>query len=147
MAGQSTNDKDLPVLIILEGPLRGQQWVMRGDELLIGRGGHCDIVLPERRVSREHVRIWRGGAGYYIEDLNSKNGTCLNAERLQGQQELHEGDEVQIALCVKLKFIGSEATVPLTVDELEAAPTGLALNPHRGQVMSNGRHLEPQLSL
>lgn len=147
MAGQSTNDKDLPVLIILEGPLRGQQWVMRGDELLIGRGGHCDIVLPERRVSREHVRIWRGGAGYYIEDLNSKNGTCLNAERLQGQQELHEGDEVQIALCVKLKFIGSEATVPLTVDELEAAPPGLALNPHTRQVMINGRPLDPQLSL
>ena len=89
--------QDEAVLIVVEGPLRGEQWVLRDEPLLIGRASHCDIVLPERRVSREHLRVWRNGSSYYAEDLNSKNGTHLNAERLTGVRELHEGDEIQIA--------------------------------------------------
>jgi len=140
-------DRDHAVIIIVEGPLRGQQWTVAQDTLLIGRGGHCDIVLPERRVSREHLRIWRENGTYYIEDLDSKNGTHLNAERLEGVQELHEGDEIQIALAVKMKFIGAEATVPLTLDDLEAREKGLMLDQHTRQVIINGEELEPQLSL
>lgn len=139
--------KDKAVLIIVEGPLRGEQWVMQDEALLIGRGGHCDITLPERRVSREHLRIWREDSTYYVEDLDSKNGTHLNAERLEGVRELHEGDEIQIALCVKLKFIGAEATVPLTMDDVEPQPEGLTLDPHTRQVMIDGEELDPQLSL
>ncbi len=127
--------------------MRGQQWVMRGDTLVAGRGGHCDVVIPERRVSREHLRIWRESSRYFIEDLDSKNGTHLNAERLVGPQELHEGDEIQVALCVKLKFVGAEATVPLTADELDRPQRGLFVDPHTRQVLINGQPLDPQLSL
>lgn len=139
--------KDKAVVMIIEGPLRGEQWVIQDDALLVGRAGHCDIVLPERRVSREHLRIWREGSTYYVEDLNSKNGTHLNGERVVGQHELHEGDEIQVALAVKLKFIGAEATVPLTLDDVEPRRSGLTLDPHTRQVMINGKQLEPQLSL
>jgi hypothetical protein len=139
-----TNDK--PVLIVVEGPLAGQQWVMHGQSLTIGRGGHCNVVLPERRVSREHVRIWREGAKCYVEDLNSKNGTHINGARLEGQAELQEGDELQIALCVRLKFVGSEATVPLSLDAGESS-VGLRLDEHTHQVVINGQVLAPQLSL
>lgn len=149
MVSEQSPDLDKPVVMITEGPLRGQQWVMHGDQLLIGRGSHCDIVIPERRVSREHVRIWREGTKYFVEDLHSKNGTHVNAIRLEEARELSEGDEIQIALCVKLKFIGSEATVPLSLDEEEAGQTrrGLVLDPRTRQVMINGQVLEPQLSL
>lgn len=139
--------KDKAVVIIVEGPLRGEQWVVQDDELLIGRAGHCDIVLPERRVSREHLRILRESAAYYVEDLDSKNGTHLNGERVVGKRELHEGDEIQVALAVKMKFIGAEATVPLTMEDIEPPRTGLALDPRTRQVMINGQELEPQLSL
>ncbi len=147
MAEQPADDRDMPVLMILDGPMRGQQWVMRGDALTLGRGGHCDIVIPERRVSREHLRIWRDGARYLIDDLDSKNGTHLNAERLEDVQELREGDEIQVALCVKLKFVGAEATVPLTVEELDRPGHGLVVDPHTRQVLINGAPLDPQLSL
>lgn len=145
-----TSDRDKPVIIITEGPLRGQQWVMHNDQLVIGRGGHCDIVIPERRVSREHVRIWREGGQCYIEDLQSKNGTHINAVRLEGIAEIHEGDEVQIALCVKMKFVGAEATVPLTFEEevAELGPEkGLRLDRHTRHVLVDGKVIDPQLSL
>lgn len=140
-------DNDKPVLVVTEGPLRGQQWVMHSSQLLIGRGSHCDIVIPERRISREHVRIWRETGTCYVEDLGSKNGTHINGQRLDEMMELREGDEIQVALSVKLKFVGAEATVPLSLDDADDSELGLKLDKRTRQVNVNGLPLDPQLSL
>jgi len=142
-----SSKQDKPVLLIVEGEMRGQQWMLHRDEVKIGRGGHCDIVIPDSRVSREHARVFRAGGRYHVEDLNSKNGTYVNGTLLAEVHELHEGDELQIALAAKLKFTGTEATVPLTVEETEAGTSGLRLDPHTRQVLIDGVQLEPQLSL
>ena len=71
-----------PVLIIREGQLLGQRWTIDGEEFLIGRGGECDLVLPERQVSRHHVRITRDSDRYTLHDLGSKNGTHINGQQL-----------------------------------------------------------------
>ena len=147
MAEFSVNEKEKPVIIVIDGPLKGQQWVLERDELTIGRGGDCDVVIPERRISREHLVISRQGDRYFVTDLDSKNGTHVNAERLEGSRELTEGDEIQIALAVKLKFIGSDATVPLTLDDLESPQTGLYLDRHTREVSIRGELLDPPLSL
>ncbi len=140
--------KEKPVLLVVEGPLRGQQWVMHTDQLIIGRGAECQLVIPDRAVSREHARIWRDGSRYFVEDLASKNGTHVNGAVLGAPRELKDGDEIQIALSVKVKFIGSEATVPLTFDTASASPVGgLQLDPNTHDVLINGRRLDPPLSL
>ncbi|HEX3052981.1 MAG TPA: FHA domain-containing protein, partial [Aggregatilineaceae bacterium] len=108
-----------PVLIIQEGEKAGQRWTIREDMLVVGRGGECDLVLPERQVSREHIRIFRQNDGYYLEDLDSKNGTWVNGKQVKATTvPLRDGDEIQIALAVKMTFVGSEATAPLLVDEI-----------------------------
>lgn len=140
-------DNDKPVLVITEGPLRGQQWVMHNSQILIGRGSHCDIVIPERRISREHVRILREGSSCFIEDLGSKNGTHVNGIRLENIFELTEGDEIQIALSVKLRFVGAESTVPLSLDDDEQSNSGLKLDKRTRQISIDGVVLDPQLSL
>jgi DNA-binding winged helix-turn-helix (wHTH) protein len=149
---KQTPELDKPVLLITDGPLSGQQWVMHNDELIVGRGSHCQIVIPERRVSREHIRIWREQDKYFVEDLDSKNGTHVNAVKLDEVHELEEGDEIQIALCVKIRFIGSEATVPLSLEEQEQeamalSQRGLVLDTKKRQLTIDGRLLQPQLSL
>ena len=149
---KQTPELDKPVLLITDGPLSGQQWVMHNDEIVVGRGSHCQIVIPERRVSREHIRIWREQDRYFVEDLDSKNGTHVNAVKLDEVHELEEGDEIQIALCVKIRFIGSEATVPLSLEEQEQesmslSQRGLVLDTKKRQLTINGRLLQPQLSL
>ena len=146
MKQQSLN-KDKPVLLVVDGPLRGQQWVMHDDMLVIGRGAECNIVIPERPVSRQHLRIWRDGSQFFIEDLESKNGTHLNGTVLIGMHPLEDGDEIQVALSVKFKFIGSEATVPLSLDSSADVHGGLVLDPNTHQVMVNGKKLDPPLSL
>ncbi|MDD3339723.1 MAG: DUF6382 domain-containing protein [Lachnospiraceae bacterium] len=58
-----------------------------------------DVVLDRKTVSRIHARIKRTDNEYYLEDLNSKNGTFLDQVMLEPgrQYQLHDGVEVQFA--------------------------------------------------
>ena len=135
-----------PVLIAREGQLVGQRWTIDTDEYVIGRGGDCELVLPERQVSRYHVKIQHKDGRYILEDLGSKNGTHLNGAQIQGSVPLQDGDEIQIALAVKLVFVGTDATLPLTFDP----PTlqgNLVIDVAHRAVTINGKTLDPPLSL
>ena len=139
---------DKPVLIIHEGEKAGQRWTIRDDQLVIGRGGECDLVLPERQVSREHIRIFREGNLYYLRDLDSKNGTWVNGKQVKDATvPLKDGDEIQIALAVKITFVGSESTAPLLVEELPYTLGRLQINHDSRRVFINGVEVDPPLSL
>lgn len=109
-------------------------------------GDDCHLVLAERQVSRQHIRILHENGQYILHDLDSKNGTHLNGMQVKGTVPLNDGDEIQIALAVKLIFYGSDATLPLTFDMPE--PSGsLVLDLDQRSVIVNGQELEPPLSL
>ena len=135
-----------PILIAREGKLTGERWTVERKMMLIGRGSDCEIVLPERQISRHHAKIINENGKYILQDLGSKNGTHLNGVRVQGSTKLKDGDEIQIALRVKLLFIGTDATVPLTVEE--PVPEGdLSLNKSQRSVHIGEAELHPPLSL
>ncbi len=73
----------------------GQTFPLVGDATVLGRHPDCDIVLDAGAVSRQHARVVRSGDDYYLEDLHSRNGTCLNGQRVDGMVRLSEGDELQ----------------------------------------------------
>src|SRR5215813_15321290 len=127
-----------PVLIIHEGERAGQRWTIQNDTLTVGRGTECDLVLPERQVSRQHIKIKLVGEQYYIQDLDSKNGTWVNGQQLKGARELRDGDEIHLALAVRIRFIGSGATSPLAT-EVPAFNVGrLRLDPEARRVFIKG---------
>lgn len=65
----------------------------------VGRIPGNDILIGMPLVSKRHARISRDPDGaYYIEDLNSANGTYLNGLRLAGRKPLVDGARVQIAI-------------------------------------------------
>ncbi|MBX3059364.1 MAG: FHA domain-containing protein [Anaerolineae bacterium] len=135
-----------PVLVIREGQLAGQRWAIDTDEFLIGRGADCQIVLPERQVSRHHIRITQENGRYILHDLGSKNGTHLNGRLFEGSTQLQDGDEISIALCVKLVFVGTDATIPLTFEPPQLQGQ-LVLDEAQRAVFINGKELNPPLSL
>jgi pSer/pThr/pTyr-binding forkhead associated (FHA) protein len=51
--------------------------------IVIGRGVECDVVIKDVKASRRHCRLTRGESGFVLEDLQSKNGTYVNGERIQ----------------------------------------------------------------
>ncbi len=139
--------EEAPFLIAPEGDLKGTRWPLVNSTFLIGRGEDCDIVLLDRQVSRHHARIKRTADGYVIEDLCSKNHTHLNGVRIESEIVLQDGDEIQVALAVKLNFIGSEATLPLSVDEAIRFGIGrLRMEVQAHRVWVNEQEIDPPLS-
>lgn len=52
------------------------------DSITIGRKSDNTIVLDNPTVSGHHCKIYKVGDSYFIEDLNSTNGTFLNSKRI-----------------------------------------------------------------
>ena len=142
--------QEVPLLVVKDGPLAGREWRLDRDLLTLGRGEDCDIVMPDRQVSRYHLRVRRDAAGFVLEDLGSKNGTFVNGKQVQEgvSVRLQDEDEIHVALAVRLVFVGAGATVPLAAhEELPAASSGLWLEKAQRRVWIGDRELEPPLSL
>lgn len=136
-----------PVLVSQTGELRGNRWVLDDDELLIGRAPDCDMVVPDRKVSRHHARLRKTENGVVVEDLGSKNGTHVNGTPVEDPVLLQDGDVISVALAVKLMFVGTEATVPLSVSEAAELGLGrLRMDPDAHRVWVLEEELEPPLS-
>jgi len=79
-----------------------------GEVILIGRSDPSGGVFPEvdlsqdngfmTGVSRRHARIIRRGDDFYLEDLNSMNGTFLNRNKLPAHTpvQFEDGDEIRL---------------------------------------------------
>lgn len=137
---------EVPVLIGQEGPLQGGRWPLARTGLLIGRGADCDVMVADRQVSRHHARIRMAGEGEFVlEDLGSKNGTHVNGAVIEGAHRLVDGDVIQVAVAAKLLFVGTEATLPLTLEA--GLGTGrLRIDSHAHRVWLGESELEPPLS-
>ena len=64
--------------------------------LSIGRSKDADVQIADRYASSIHVRVFERGGRFYVEDMNSTNGTLLNGATLNGEAEIIDGDTVQI---------------------------------------------------
>ncbi len=136
---------EVPMLIVYQGSLAGTRWPVTEDRFTIGRGQDCDLVLLERQVSRYHASIERVADGYILRDLGSKNGTFVNQEPVGTQPyHLQDGDEISLALAVKMGFVAGEATVPLEDRPMPSAR--LQIDWEARQVQFGRRVLDPPLS-
>ncbi len=62
----------------------------------LGRSADADIRLDDRYASGFHARVFNRGGSYFVEDLNSTNGTLLNSQELHGEADLRPGDVIRI---------------------------------------------------
>lgn len=70
----------------------------------IGRELSNDIVLPEPKVSRNHMRLERVHKGYILHDLKTSNGTFVNRHKIELPTLLQPGDFIAIADAVEMWF-------------------------------------------
>ncbi len=73
------------------------------DEIILGQATpNNPIAVPiQADLSRHHARILRQGDGYVIEPLES---TQVNEQLIRGKTLLSDGDEIDMAGAVKLRF-------------------------------------------
>jgi len=137
------NLSESPLLIAQNGPLKGQRWTV-SKPLLVGRETTCEVMIPDRMVSRFHARITPTHEGMLLEDLDSKNGTHCNGNPVDGRVFLQDGDTVQIALAQQFLYLTSDATVPLSEEDVH--PGRLRLDLRSRQVWVDDRLVDPPLS-
>jgi len=135
--------EEYPMLVALEGLLSDQRWPLERT-VVLGRDSTCDIVIPDRQVSRYHARITSTKEGMILEDLGSKNGTHCNGTPLTAPLVLQDGDEVQIALAQKFQYLTSDATMPLTEGAVHSGR--LMVDSRSRRVWINQQQLVPPLS-
>ncbi len=82
-------------LIILKGEFEGRRFPLLGDNILIGRSVRCDIQIPDRSVSREHVRIRYYEGQWFIQDQQSAAGVVVNGRKILAGP-LQNGDVIQL---------------------------------------------------
>jgi hypothetical protein len=104
--------EDYPLLIAQEGPLKGQRWQL-SQTIVVGRESTCDVVVPDRQISRFHARLTPSAEGVMIEDLGSKNGTFHNGMQLTAPVVLQDGDQVAVGIAQQFLYLTSDATMPL----------------------------------
>ena len=73
--------------------------VAEGDNIL-GRGTDASVWLDATGVSRHHARIVVRRGEATIEDLGSKNGTYVGADRVATPRQLADGDQIRLGSVV-----------------------------------------------
>ncbi|MFI5363581.1 MAG: FHA domain-containing protein [Elusimicrobiota bacterium] len=66
------------------------------DSLSVGRKDDNDIVIDNPAISGHHCRLSVQGGTYFVEDLESTNGTFVNEKRIK-KSGLHHNDVVGVA--------------------------------------------------
>ncbi|MGB0387426.1 MAG: FHA domain-containing protein, partial [Ardenticatenaceae bacterium] len=135
---------DKVILVITDGPIKGQRFVLEEQKRFVfGRGEDCDVSFPseERKTSRHHFELVVNPHEVQISDLGSLRGTFVNGVKYGGRQRdekadgvarpqhspvvLRDGDEIGAGLHVmrveielaSSSAIGASADAPTLFDE------------------------------
>lgn len=93
-------------LQIMAGPRVGQEIVLSGPRLTIGRYPLAEIVLDDPRVAYRHAVLTHTGDTYRLTDLNSAGGTTVNGARVGAEPvALRPGDLIVLGEGVSLLFL------------------------------------------
>ncbi|MBI1348471.1 FHA domain-containing protein [bacterium] len=103
MPVETTPATRLRLVEVLDGPLRGMQYVWTGSRMIIGREQDCQVKLQDAAVSRHHCVLLQDDYAVRVRDLGSRNGTFLQGKRVSGEQILLSGDVLTIGQ-TQLKF-------------------------------------------
>lgn len=108
-------------LVCLAGPQAGSEYVLDGDEMVIGRAGDNAISIPDTSVSRKHVLLRNTGSGWAASDMGSGNGTLINSSAIAEETPLSDGDVITLG-DTELKFVTDEAAAASPSDTGDSAP-------------------------
>ena len=93
-------------LLLYEGPENRENIQLSQPVVKVGQGKDVDAQIEKGTISHFHARIDREQDGFYIEDLNSTNGTFVNGEGLtyKERKKLSMNDIVQFA-DIRYRFV------------------------------------------
>lgn len=83
------------LLTIVEGPMSGSSIDVQ-DEMVLGRSPDCTFVIGDDYASGRHARVFKRGSEWFVEDLDSRNGTFVGGVRIDQPETIGVGVDVRI---------------------------------------------------
>jgi hypothetical protein len=87
------------------------------DSCLIGRSPSVEIPLADDTVSAVHARVWKKDDRWWVEDLDSRNGTFLNQLPVAKDEVLCSGDRIRVGR-ILLEFRAEDFPPAVCADSL-----------------------------
>ena len=91
------------IVVLTQRGIKISEWPVNGGGLTIGRAPTNDIQINNPGVSAHHARLVANNEQFILEDLDSRNGTYVNLDRIT-RKVLQNGDTINFPNC-KLKFV------------------------------------------
>ena len=77
------------------------EWIaVAGPRFVIGRARDCHLRLASPIVSRRHCELRVEDDEAHVHDTQSRHGTFVNGQRVQGERVLRDGDQLCVAACM-----------------------------------------------
>jgi hypothetical protein len=112
--------RQVPPISLLRQPWDGSRpYRFTSAEIVIGRDQTCDCCLDEKTVSGNHARLRYHQGQWWIEDLDSTNGTFLNNEPVITPLVLASDDELRCGQVVFTIAIGTSDESLVEQENLE----------------------------
>ena len=83
-------------LVVTAGALAGTTLPLGTSPVHIGRAPSNTLVLEDDYCSSRHARVYRDNGQWFLEDLDSTNGTFLGQHRVSGAVPLPHGVPIRI---------------------------------------------------
>ena len=107
----------MTLLIVERGAGAGDRLTLSQFPITIGRDPGNVVVLDDEETSRFHLRIKRRGRLFICEDLESKNGTYINGDRVLNAV-LQNGDKLLVG-ATEFQFVTSDPDIHLAREVLD----------------------------
>ncbi|MFO0688794.1 MAG: FHA domain-containing protein [Myxococcota bacterium] len=106
------HDESAGAIVVRWSDASGGGAALFRDEFFIGRGAECRVRFYDPLVSRKHARVYPEDGIWMIEDLGSRNGTQLDARRIEKPMALAEAATLRV----------NEAGPSLRLEQVAAGP-------------------------
>lgn len=87
-------------LVVIQGSLKGTSVDLSAQPILIGRAPDSTLVITDDYASGRHARVYSDNGRWFVEDLNSTNGTYLGQQKLNRPQPITVGQPIRIGKTV-----------------------------------------------
>ncbi|MDO4909109.1 MAG: FHA domain-containing protein [Corynebacterium sp.] len=90
-------DKNTTILQIMDGPMMGSSMDISAlEEVTIGRSPDCTFIVRDDYASSRHARLFKRGNDWFVEDLESRNGTYVGDYRIDQPERVGTGTDIKI---------------------------------------------------
>jgi signal transduction histidine kinase/ActR/RegA family two-component response regulator len=85
-------------LFVLSGDDEGRSYDLERDAVYVGRAPENDVRFKDKHVSRKHLKITSKNGKFFIEDLQSRNGTFIRDKVIAAGKETEVREGVPLAV-------------------------------------------------